>query len=105
MAAPQPKLPAPPEAAPPEPEVSTRGPWLVASGVAVLLHVGLAGLLLLTPAIPPSPATLEEVPISVALAEPVAEETPAPAEAPAEQAAAPAEETPPAVEPPPEPVL
>ncbi|NKE17578.1 TonB family protein [Neoroseomonas oryzicola] len=84
--------------------MSTRGPWLVASGVAVLLHVGLAGLLLLTPPIPPSPATPEEVPISVALAEPVAEETPAPAEAPAEQAAAPAEETPPAVEPPPEPV-
>lgn len=67
---------------------SPLAPRLVASGVAVLLHGGLAGLLLLAPATPPSPAMTEVPPILAVLAEPVTEESPALAPVPAEQAAA-----------------
>ena len=102
-----------PDEAPP-PGVAL-APRLAASGVAVLLHGGLAGLLLLAPATPPSPAMPEVPPILAVLAEPVAEESPAPAPAPADQAAAapdttaaPIEEAPPdpppPEAPPPEPV-
>ena len=102
MAAPRP-IAAPPLPAAPWPEPPARGLRLFASGVAVLLHGGLAGLLLLSPATPPSPAAPEVVPMTLALAEPVVEEAPAPAADPAPEPASTPDPAPAAEPPPPEP--
>lgn len=92
----------PDEAQQPGPPLAPR---LVASGVAVLLHGGLAGLLLFAPAAPPSPSMPEVPPILAVLAEPVTEESPArvpaaQAAAAPDSAAAPIEEAPPDPPPP-----
>lgn len=75
---------------------------LAAAGVAVLLHGGMVALLLLVPASPPTLAAPETVPMVIAMAEPVVEETPAPVAEP-EQAEpeAPSPEPAPTAEPPP----
>lgn len=101
MAAPLPE-PALPEPPAPLPEHDPRNLRLVALGAAVLLHGGLAGFLLLSPATPRSLAAPADAPMIVALAEPVIEESPAPSPEPMPQeAAAPSPEPIPAVEPPP----
>ena len=71
---------------------------MIASGVAVLLHGGLAGLLLLSPATSPSPVTPDAPPVIAVVTLPA--EEPAPPAPPEPEEVA---EQPPAPEPPPEP--
>jgi protein TonB len=104
MVSPARKMTAPLPAAP----VLESGPnrvRLAAAGIAVLLHGGMVALLLLVPASPPILAAPETVPMVIAMAEPVVEETPAPVAEPeqAEPEAPSPEPTPVAEPPPPEP--
>jgi protein TonB len=113
MVAPAAALPPAMWAEPPAAPEAMRGVRLLASGAAVLIHGGMAGLLLLSPATPPGTAAPEPVPILALLSEPLARELPAaapdgseePLAAPdtpaAEPAAAPPEPVP-ETEPPPD---
>ena len=98
MATPVRHLAVPPPSAP-TPESGARLARFVAVGVAVLMHGGIVGALLL---VPPSVAAPELVPVIVAMTEPIVEDTAPPiAEPEPEEPATPAPEPEPVAEPPP----